>query len=123
VLLVEDNRLLRDTCVYSARQYFDRRRGTIVLYEALDVESTWRMVQKTDYVLVLVDYFSSAQPKSIAPCTHPGLWNGARGHPNRSAECRRLAATTASFTAGADRVAASGEVVAGDRGHLHIEPG
>ncbi|MDB4943303.1 MAG: Chemotaxis protein CheY [Labilithrix sp.] len=57
VLLVEDNRLIRDMFAYAVQRYFEQRNGTVRLGQAVDVDAAWSMLAAEPYDLVIVDYF------------------------------------------------------------------
>lgn len=56
VLLVEDNRLVRDMFSYAVAKYFARR-GRIILDQAPDFDTAWERLTSTAYDLVLVDHY------------------------------------------------------------------
>ena len=57
VLLVEDNRLIRDMFAYAVERYFEQRSGTVRLGQAVDGDAAWSMLEAEPYDLVIVDYF------------------------------------------------------------------
>jgi CheY-like chemotaxis protein len=57
VLLVEDNRLIRDMFAYAVQRYFEQRAGKVHLDQAMDVDIAWAMLETGAYDLVIVDYF------------------------------------------------------------------
>jgi CheY-like chemotaxis protein len=60
VLLVEDNRLIRDMFAYAVEKYFGPRAGNLRLDQAPDVETAWQLLvgaQVAPYDLVIVDYY------------------------------------------------------------------
>lgn len=56
VLLVEDNRLVRDMFTYAVGKYFARR-GRLILDQAPDCETAWERLTTASYDLVLVDHY------------------------------------------------------------------
>src|SRR5690606_35526949 len=57
LLLVEDNRLVRDVFSYALTKYFAQRGGSVTLDQAIDAESAWEKLTTTRYDLVLVDHY------------------------------------------------------------------
>jgi CheY-like chemotaxis protein len=57
VLLVEDNRLVRDMFEYALRKFFDLRGSRVRLDQASDVASAWLKLREDPFDLVIVDYF------------------------------------------------------------------
>jgi CheY-like chemotaxis protein len=57
VLLVEDNRLVRDMFDYALRKFFNSRGNRVSLDQASDVPSAWTKLDTTHFDLVIVDYF------------------------------------------------------------------
>jgi CheY-like chemotaxis protein len=57
VLLVEDNRLIRDMFAYAVEKYFGPRAGNLRLDQAPDVETAWDLLEASSYDLVIVDYY------------------------------------------------------------------
>lgn len=59
VLLVEDNRLIRDVFAHGFATFF-RNVGAFVVEHAATAEVAWAMLEATDYDLAIVDYFLPA---------------------------------------------------------------
>lgn len=57
VLLVEDNRLIRDMFAYAVQRYFEQRAGKVRLDQATNTDVAWTMLETGSYDLVIVDYF------------------------------------------------------------------
>jgi CheY-like chemotaxis protein len=57
VLLVEDNRLIRDMFAYAVQRYFEQRNGKVHLDQAPNADMAWEMLENGAYDLVIVDYF------------------------------------------------------------------
>jgi CheY-like chemotaxis protein len=57
VLLVEDNRLIRDMFAYAVQRYFEQRAGKVNLDQATNTDVAWTMLETGSYDLVIVDYF------------------------------------------------------------------
>lgn len=57
VLLVEDNRLVRDMFAYAVAKYFAPRAGSVRLDQASDTASAWDKLTTSRYDLVIVDFF------------------------------------------------------------------
>lgn len=61
VLLVEDNRLVRDMFSYAVCKYFRERSGVLHLDQADDAVSAWEKLAERRYDLVIVDYYLPMQ--------------------------------------------------------------
>jgi CheY-like chemotaxis protein len=61
VLLVEDNRLIRDMFSYAVCKYFRERSGVLHLDQADDAVSAWEKLAERRYDLVIVDYYLPMQ--------------------------------------------------------------
>jgi CheY-like chemotaxis protein len=61
VLLVEDNRLIRDMFSYAVFKYFRDRAGSVRLDQADDAVSAWEKLGERKYDLVIVDYYLPMQ--------------------------------------------------------------
>jgi CheY-like chemotaxis protein len=57
VLLVEDNKLIRDMFAYAVERYFRQRSGVVHLAQAESVPAAWKLLEeKKDFDLALVDH-------------------------------------------------------------------
>lgn len=61
VLLVEDNRLIRDMFSYAVNKYFRERKGSLHLDQADDAATAVEKLAERRYDLVIVDYYLPAQ--------------------------------------------------------------
>lgn len=61
VLLVEDNRLIRDMFSYAICKYFRERSGLVHLDQADDAVAAWEKLGQRQYDLVIVDYYLPMQ--------------------------------------------------------------